>query len=136
MLTAWNQSCLPVTDMATSLIAPQSIPQASLQPVYVAKRQPTGHFAPGSSGNPGGRRRVGIVSRALKTQLRTEIANGVRRVDVMADAVITRAETGDITSATFVRDTVEGRPASNDDRGNIGGITIAIQCSGNINLGE
>lgn len=82
-------------------------------------------FKPGQSGNPGGRPK-GIVRRALLRQFRTEVAAGVKRGDVMADAVMTKAESGDLATATFLRDTIDGLPTRKDN-GDSTNVGIAIR---------
>src|SRR5262249_1787640 len=41
-------------------------------------------------------------------QLRTEVCPGITRMDIVADAVVTKAETGDLRAVEFLRDTVDG----------------------------
>ncbi len=60
---------------------------------------------------------------------------GVRQVDCLADSMIQKAINRDVSAATFVRDTSDGRPrSSDDDDTNIGGDNITIEWVGTINV--
>jgi len=72
-------------------------------------------FRPGTSGNPGGRPRRAKVARLLLRQLNAQLAEGTTRGDIVADAVVSKAEAGDLAAATFIRDTVDGTPARSAD---------------------
>jgi hypothetical protein len=81
-------------------------------------------FKPGSTPNPGGRPRSAKFRREALKQLRMEIVPGVTRLACIVDGAIERAST-ETAAATFIRDTVDGKPSSNDDRPTVGTINIA-----------
>ena len=66
------------------------------------RRTPLGY--PPSGGVPQGRT---FRKGALK-QLRMEVCPGIHRLDLVADAIVTKAEQGDMRAAEFLRDTVDG----------------------------
>src|SRR5271166_1152678 len=79
-------------------------------------------FKPGQSGNPGGRPK-GLFSRAARKHLRRQIAEGVTQLDAVIDAQVQEAiEKRCTQAATFLRDTVDGKPQADS----AGQIQIAI----------
>lgn len=67
-------------------------------------------FAPGQSGNPGGRPK----ERPFRDALRLEIAaagENQRKLRAIARALLDRAETGDVPAIVQLRDTLDGKPA-------------------------
>ncbi len=60
----------------------------------------------GVSGNPSGKRALKI----LTDRLRMELTQHPERVAKIAEAVIAKAEDGDLAAATMIWDRLEGRP--------------------------
>lgn len=72
-------------------------------------------FQPGNPGNPGGRPRSAKIRRHLLRQLNQEVAAGVDRLDCALDSIIEKTiREVDVSAATFIRDTVDGKPSAND----------------------
>lgn len=68
-------------------------------------------FQPGQSGNPGGRPKRKLISDALKDMLEKVLESGDHtQAEAIGVAMIAAAISGDVKAATFVRDTVEGKP--------------------------
>src|SRR5215467_3695508 len=71
-------------------------------------------YKPGQSGNPKGRPKS-LFSRAARKHLRQSIAEFVTQLDAVIDAQIQQAIQKRCTqAATFLRDTVDGKPGSGD----------------------
>jgi len=74
-------------------------------------------FAPGRSGNPGGRPKFAAVSRALRRVLAgpasvlddVEPEPGATAADALANALVLQALRGDVAAARLVLDRAEGR---------------------------
>ncbi len=80
-------------------------------------------FPKGTSGNPNGRPK-GLFNKSARKQLRKRAENGEINVDAVVGAQVDKAIVkADTAAATFLRDTVDGKPASQDDNG---GNQIAI----------
>lgn len=85
-------------------------------------------FRPGVSGNPSGRPKSAKLRRALLRQLNQQIADGITRSDVAADALVLAAEAGGrvgVSAFEAIRDTVDGKPTSNEQHTTVGTINIA-----------
>lgn len=63
-------------------------------------------WRPGVSGNPSGKRALKI----LTDRVRMELTQNPHRVGKIAEAIISRAEEGDLTAATMIFDRLEGKP--------------------------
>ena len=64
------------------------------------------NWRPGVSGNPSGKRALKI----LTDRVRMELTQNPNRVAKIAEAIITKAEDGDLAAATMIWDRLEGRP--------------------------
>lgn len=100
----------------------------------MATRTPDGKFAPGASGNPGGKPRDGGKNltqtraqfrKAFLEQADRKLVNSI--VDVI-EAVIKQAKSGDMTAAKLILDRlVPAQRAVDGDRKGIRGIQILVQ---------
>jgi len=98
-------------------------------PGAVERRGIATRFRPGSTPNPGGRPKSAKFRREFVKQLRMEVAEGTTRLACIADGMIDKAMQ-DVAAATFIRDTVDGKPSVNDGdrvRPNDPALVLAIQ---------
>lgn len=63
-------------------------------------------WRPGVSGNPSGKRALKV----LTDRVRMELAQNPHRVNKIAEAIIAKAEDGDLAAATMIWDRLEGKP--------------------------
>lgn len=94
---------------------PESRPETGSE--AKAGRDPvTGRFLPGACPNPAGRPKSAHLSRALRQKL-AEIDPGDPKArshaEKIADALIKRAEAGDVRAIAEIADRVEGKPKQN-----------------------
>jgi Family of unknown function (DUF5681) len=110
------------------------VPIGSKQPsgalaIAARQRMPTsGSFRTGQSGNPGGRPKSAYFRKLLLKRLQIEVAQGLTSgeaaINSIVDKVITEA---DVSAFTAIRDTVDGKPQSNDTGSTGIQIQIAIE---------
>lgn len=131
----WTNNGIHAIGTTVSLELSQK-PQNSIampHSVSVARRVPnSGSFAPGKSGNPGGRPRSAKFRRIALRHLELAVAGDTTQADCVVDAIIQKAiNEGDVAAFTALRDTVDGKPQADSGAG--GQISIAIQV---VNVGE
>lgn len=70
-------------------------------------------FAPGESGNPGGKpKRAKLTFDALNIELKSRAdANDKKGMRLIAEKVVDLAEAGERWAVEFIRDTMDGKPA-------------------------
>ena len=119
-----GQGMIAVSPVGLELTTEQALPSflasQSVNPAVLTR------WKPGQSGNPGGKPRTAHIRKHLLKLTKIAVAGDTTRLDCLLDSVIERGTAeGDVTVATFVRDTVDGKPTANDDRPSIGTINIA-----------
>jgi len=105
----------------------------STSPIQVLphNRNAAGRFPAGRSGNPGGRPKSSLVRRELLKAAKIEIAPGVTQLACMAQGMMDKAAS-DVAAASFVRDTIDGKPQSDgSSNGTQISIAIAVESIGN-----
>ena len=73
-------------------------------------RRANGQFRPGASGNPGGRPNGHSIVAVLRQRLEQAEPDGRTLADVLADALVAEARTGNLKAIREVLDRTEGRP--------------------------
>ncbi len=85
-------------------------------------REANGKLLPGSK-LAAGVKPSRFFRRALLRDLMKDV-DGVQRIDLGASAIVTKMCEGDVRAFEAIRDTVDGRPASDSENANVG---IAVQ---------
>jgi Family of unknown function (DUF5681) len=71
-------------------------------------------FAPGTSGNPGGRPKTREISQSARKQIGADVRKPPKietEADLIVAAQLRKARKGDVGAAAFLADRAEGRPA-------------------------
>jgi hypothetical protein len=118
----------PSNDNSEQAASPLSVQRSSRADHIKAHR-----FKPGVSGNPRGRPK-GVFKIAALRQLRKKLASGDTQLDAVVDSQIQQAMRqgkGSTLAATFLRDTVDGKPGvDGEDGSGSKDVTINIMWGG------